>query len=56
MQWPKKNSYKEFDNEKKKKYPAARTFPPPPNGPSLITSPQLAFGRRDRNFMPFAIH
>ena len=26
------------------------------NGPSLITSLQLAFGRRDRNFMPFAIH
>ena len=37
---PKKNSYKEFDNEKK--IPAARKFPPPPttpnnfsNGPSL---------------------
>ena len=40
MLWPKKNSYKEFDNEKK--IPAARkfSFPPPPhnfsNGPSLV--------------------
>ena len=37
MIWPKKNSYKEFDNEKK--IPAARKFPSPPhnfsNGPSL---------------------
>ena len=38
MQWPKKNSYKEFDNEKK--IPAARKFPSLPphnfsNGPSL---------------------
>ena len=37
MLWPKKNSYKEFDNEK---IPAARKFPQPPphnfsNGPSL---------------------
>ena len=35
---PKKNSYKEFDNEKK--IPAAQKFLPPPhnfsNGPSLI--------------------
>ena len=39
MLWPKKNSYKEFNN-KKKKIPAARKFPFPPhdfsNGPSLI--------------------
>ena len=28
MLWPKKNSYKEFDNEKN--IPAARKFPPPP--------------------------
>ena len=38
MLWPKKNSYKEFNN--KKKIPAARKFPSPPhdfsNGPSLI--------------------
>jgi len=27
MLWPKKNSYKEFDNEKK--IPAARKFPSP---------------------------
>ena len=37
MLWRKKNSYKEFDDEKK--IPAARKFPPPPhnfsNGPSL---------------------
>ena len=37
MQGPEKNSYKEFDNEKK--IPAARKSPPPPhnfsNGPSL---------------------
>ena len=36
MLWPKKNSYKEFDKEKK--IPAARKFPPPhniSNGPSL---------------------
>ena len=39
MQGPEKNSYKEFDNEKK--IPAARKSPPPlphnfSNGPSLI--------------------
>ena len=38
MLQPKKNSYKEFDDEKK--IPAARKFPPPPhnfsNGPSLM--------------------
>ena len=28
MLWPKRNSYKEFDNEKK--IPAARKFPLPP--------------------------
>ena len=28
MLWPKKNSYKEFNNEQK--IPAARKFPPPP--------------------------
>ena len=36
MQGPEKNSYKEFDNEKK--IPAARKSPPPhnfSNGPSL---------------------
>ena len=37
MLWPEKNSYKEFDYEKK--IPAARKFPSPPhnfsNGPSL---------------------
>ena len=38
MLWPKKYSYKEFDN--KKKIPTARKFPSPPphnfsNGPSL---------------------
>ena len=38
MLWPKKNSYKEFNNEKK--IPAARKIPLPPphyfsNGPSL---------------------
>ena len=36
MLWPKKNSYKEFDNEKN--IPAARKFPPPhnfSNSPSL---------------------
>ena len=36
MLWPKKNSYKEFDNEKK--IPAARKCPTPhkfSNGPSL---------------------
>ena len=36
----KKNSYKEFDNEKKKKIPAAQKSPSPPynfsNGPSLV--------------------
>ena len=41
MLWPKKNSCKEFDNEKK--IPAARKFPSPPphnfsNSPSLILS------------------
>ena len=38
MLWPKKNSYKEFDNEKK--FLRLENFPPPPhnfsNGPSLI--------------------
>ena len=37
MLWPKKNSCKEFDDEKK--IPAARKFPSPhnfSNGPSLI--------------------
>ena len=41
MLWPKKNSYKEFDNEKK--IPTARKFPSSPvnfsNGPSLISPP-----------------
>ena len=39
MLWPPKNSYKEFDNEKKN--PAARKFPSPhnfSNGPSLKAS------------------
>ena len=39
MLWPKKNSCKEFDNEKK--IPAARKFPFPhnfSNSPSLILS------------------
>ena len=39
MLWPKKNSCKEFDNEKK--IPAARKLPSPHNfssGPSLILS------------------
>ena len=48
MLWPKENSYKEFDNEKK--IPAARKFPSPPthfsNGPSLsnddVTKTSLA--------------
>ena len=52
MQWPKKNSYKEFDNEKK--IPASRKFPSPPphnfsNGPSLrgaIQSPGYCGGFR----------
>ena len=40
MLWPKKNSYKEFDNEKK--FLRLENSPPPPphnfsNGPSLIT-------------------
>ena len=39
MLWPKKNSYKEFDNEKK--FLRLKNSPPPPphnfsNGPSLI--------------------
>ena len=37
MRWPKKNSYKEFDN--KKKFLPLENFAPPPhnfsNGPSL---------------------
>ena len=50
MLWPKKNSYKEFYNEK---IPAARNPPPPhnvSNGPSLTPSKSLfsESGRTER--------
>ena len=46
MLWPKKNSYKEFDD--KKKIPAARKLPNPPpprnfsNGPFFTSSVSLS--------------
>ena len=52
MQGPEKNSYKEFDNEKK--IPAARKFPSPSpphnfsNGPSLIVTRAKSFFSRLR--------
>ena len=53
MLWPKKNSYKEFDNEKK--IPAARKFPSPPphnfsNGPSIRTERSKTIGSALGNF------
>ena len=44
MLWPKKNSYKEFDNEKK--FLRLENFPPPhkfSNGPSLSSGFVLLF-------------
>ena len=45
MRWPKKNSYKEFDNEKQ--FLRLEHSPPPPhnfsNGPSLTTPPHAGF-------------
>ena len=48
MLWPKKNSYKEFDNEKK--IPAAWNSPPPP--PNFSNGPSLRFCEANQEITP----